>query len=100
MGGNMGVDAISEFSILTTNYPAEYGRASGGIINAVTKSGTNTFHGDLYEFIRNSALDARNFFDGLQFLLLSATSSGPQRGAQSAKARPSSLATTKDCNKF
>ena len=63
LGGNMGVDAIAEFSILTTNYPAEYGRASGGIINAVTKSGTNTFHGDLYEFIRNSALDARNFFD-------------------------------------
>ena len=64
LGGNMGVDAISEFSVLTTNYSTEYGRASGGIINAITKSGTNSFHGDVYEFIRNSALDARNFFDG------------------------------------
>jgi len=63
LGGNMGVDAISEFSVLTTNYSTEYGRASGGIINATTKSGTNQFHGDVYEFLRNSALDARNFFD-------------------------------------
>lgn len=63
LGGNMGVDAISEFSVLTTNYSTEYGRASGGIINATTKSGSNQFHGDVYEFLRNSALDARNFFD-------------------------------------
>jgi hypothetical protein len=63
LGGNMGVDAISEFSVLTTNYSTEYGRASGGIINATTKSGTNQFHGDAYEFLRNSALDAKNFFD-------------------------------------
>jgi len=69
LGGNMGVDAISEFSVLTTNYSTEYGRASGGIINATTKSGTNSFHGNAYEFLRNSALDAANFFDnanGLQ----------------------------------
>jgi carboxypeptidase family protein/TonB-dependent receptor-like protein len=64
LGGNMGVDAISEFSVLTGNFSAEYGRSSGGVINAVTKSGSNTFHGDAYEFLRNSALDARNFFDG------------------------------------
>jgi hypothetical protein len=63
LGGNMGVDAISEFSVLTTNYSTEYGRASGGIINAITKSGTNNFHGSVYEFLRNSSLDARNFFD-------------------------------------
>lgn len=64
LGGNLGVDAISEFSVLTTNYSTEYGRAAGGVVNATTKSGTNAFHGNLYEFLRNSALDARNYFDG------------------------------------
>jgi hypothetical protein len=63
LGSNAGVDAISEFSVLTTNYSTEYGRASGGIINATTKSGTNQFHGSAYEFMRNSYLDAPNFYD-------------------------------------
>jgi hypothetical protein len=63
LGGNLGVDAIQEFSVLTTNYSAEYGKSSGGVVNAVTRSGTNQFHGSVYEFLRNSALDARNFFD-------------------------------------
>ena len=66
LGGNLGVDAIQEFSVLTTNYSAANGRTSGGVISAVTKSGTNVFHGSAYEFLRNSALDARNFFDGPQ----------------------------------
>ena len=65
-GSTLGVDAVQEFSVLTSNYSAEYGRTSGGIINALTKSGTNSFHGDVYEFIRNSAFDARNFFDPAQ----------------------------------
>src|ERR1700730_8758467 len=64
LGGNVGVDAIEEFSVLTSNYSAEYGRTSGGVVNAITRSGTNQFHGGVYEFLRNSALDARNFFDG------------------------------------
>jgi hypothetical protein len=64
LGSLSGVDAIQEFSVLTTNYSAEYGRTSGGVINAITRSGTNLFHGNVYEFLRNSALDARNFFDG------------------------------------
>jgi hypothetical protein len=63
LGSNLGVDAVEEFSVLTSNYSAEYGRTSGGVINAVTKSGTDSFHGSTYEFLRNSALDARNYFD-------------------------------------
>src|SRR5580700_366998 len=63
LGGNLGVDAIQEFSVLTSNYSAEYGKTSGGIVNAVTRSGTNAFHGSVYEFFRNSALDAKNYFE-------------------------------------
>lgn len=64
MGLNLGVDAVAEFSVLTSNYSAEYGRTSGGVINAVTRSGTNSLHGGGYYFRRDSALDARNYFDG------------------------------------
>src|SRR6202011_303050 len=60
LGGNLGVDAIEEFSVLTSNYSAEYGKTSGGVVNAITRSGTNGFHGSVYEFLRNSALDAKN----------------------------------------
>jgi hypothetical protein len=63
LGGNLGVDAIQEFSVLTSNYSAEYGKTSGGVVNAITRSGTNQFHGSVYEFLRNSVLDAANFFD-------------------------------------
>src|SRR5213594_3943747 len=63
LGDNLGVDAVEQFSVLGSNYPAQYGRTTGGVINAVTRSGTNALHGSVYEFLRNSALDARNFFD-------------------------------------
>src|SRR5678816_4724629 len=56
-------DALGEFTIVTNNYKADLGRSSGGIINAVTKAGTNTFHGNLRYFLINEALNARSFFD-------------------------------------
>jgi hypothetical protein len=56
------LDSIAEFRILTSNFDAEYGEFSGGQINVVTKSGNNGFHGDLFEFLRNTDLDARNYF--------------------------------------
>ncbi|HXM97252.1 MAG TPA: TonB-dependent receptor [Candidatus Dormibacteraeota bacterium] len=62
IGASLGVDAILEFSVLTGGFSAEYGKATGGVVNAITKSGTNSFHGDAYEFIRNSALDSRDYF--------------------------------------
>jgi len=63
LGVNLGVDAVEQFTVLTSNYPAQVGRSSGGVVGASTRSGTNSFHGDVFEFLRNSALDARNFFD-------------------------------------
>ncbi len=57
------VDAITEFTVETNGFKAEYGRASGGLITFASKSGTNEFHGTAYEFLRNDALDARRFFE-------------------------------------
>jgi len=56
------VDAIEEYKVLSSNMPAEFGRASGGVLNMVYKSGTNEFHGSAFEFLRNSVLDSNNFF--------------------------------------
>src|SRR2546425_10017465 len=56
-------DRIAEFPVLTNTFDAEYGRNSGSVVNVVTKSGTNDLHGNLYEFFRNQALNARGFFD-------------------------------------
>jgi hypothetical protein len=63
IGSNLGVDAIQEFSVVTSNATSDYGKTAGGIINAVTRGGGNKFHGDVYEFLRNSALDTRSEFD-------------------------------------
>ncbi|MBL8173675.1 MAG: TonB-dependent receptor [Bryobacterales bacterium] len=56
-------DALQEFSVQTNNFSAEFGRNSGGVVNAVTRSGTNEFHGAAFEYIRNKALNAANFFN-------------------------------------
>ena len=55
-------DALQEFSVETSNYAAQYGSNSGGVVNIITKSGTNSLHGDLFEFDRNAVFNARNFF--------------------------------------
>jgi Carboxypeptidase regulatory-like domain/TonB dependent receptor len=63
LGVNLGSDAVEQFTVLSSNYPAQFGRSSGGIIGASTRSSTKQFHGNAFEYIRNSAFDARNFFD-------------------------------------
>ena len=55
-------DALQEFSVQTSNYSAEYGQNAGAVVNVITKSGTNNFHGDAFEFLRNAVFNARNFF--------------------------------------
>jgi Carboxypeptidase regulatory-like domain/TonB dependent receptor-like, beta-barrel len=59
----LGVDTLQEFRVLTNSYSATFGRSAGGVISAATRSGTNEWHGSLFEFVRNSAFDAKNFFD-------------------------------------
>lgn len=63
MNYGVSVEAVSEFKVMTNTFPAEYGRASGGIVNLATKSGTNDFHGSVYDFLRNRALDANSWIN-------------------------------------
>jgi outer membrane receptor protein involved in Fe transport len=63
----LGIETVQEFQVLTNSFGAQYGRVLGGVFNAVSKSGTNNWHGDVYDYLRNSSLDARNFFDLKQF---------------------------------
>jgi carboxypeptidase family protein len=62
-GQALGVEGILEFRLLTHSFSAEYGRNAGAVVSAVTRSGTNDFHGSVYEFVRNNIFDARNFFN-------------------------------------
>src|SRR5690348_7275233 len=59
------IDTLAEYKIDNSAFPAEYGRNSGAIVNLATRSGANTYHGELFEFFRNNALDARNFFNAV-----------------------------------
>ena len=77
-------DALREFSFQTNSFSSEYGRRSGGVVNAITRSGTNAFHGSAFEFFRNSNLNATNFFtpgrpDGLKRNQYGASVGGPMR---------------------
>ena len=62
-GVQLGSDAVFQVQVFSSNYGAEYGRGSGGVLNSISRSGTPEFHGTFFEFFRNSKLDARNFFD-------------------------------------
>lgn len=64
------LDALREFTVQTSNFSAEYGAAAGGVVNAITKSGTNQFHGSIYDFLRNDNLDAQNYFATTKPLLV------------------------------
>jgi hypothetical protein len=94
------IDAIQEFSEETTDADARYGRGNGGTINLVYKSGTDHYHGEIFEFLRNSALDARNYFDTagkppLRLNEFGGTFGGPLFSGEPIQ-RPSSLPTTPD----
>jgi len=56
-------DSVEEFRVITNTFDAEYGRNSGSVVNVITKSGSNSLHGDIYEYFRNTVLDAKNYFD-------------------------------------
>ena len=62
-GATLGVDAVQEFTVITSDAPAEYGRMSGGVVNSITRQGSNQFHGSAYDFVRNSVFDDRGYFD-------------------------------------
>ena len=72
------VDAIEEFKIATNSYSAEYGKASAGQVNVITRGGSNELHGTVYEYLRNNDLDARNYFD---------SSNGPRVHPKSVRRR-------------
>jgi len=83
------IDAIQEFKVSTGNFSSEFGRSAGGVVNVQTRSGTNEFHGNLFEFFRNSALDANDFFNN------ASNQPRPGSGARSAATACSSSPTTR-----
>ncbi len=89
-------DALAEFKLLTNAYSAELGRTAGGVMNLVTKSGTDSFHGSLFEFFRNQKMDAKNFFAGPgPTPAFKQNQFGGSLGGPIKRGTPSSLAITK-----
>lgn len=91
----LGIDAVREFNLLLDSYGAEYGKRPGAQVLIVTQSGTNQLHGSLYEFMRNNAFDARNFFDGNSTGAFSVTSLELLWAGRSRRTQPSSSAITR-----
>jgi len=81
------LENVQEFRVDSNNYPAEYGTGSGGQISVITKSGGNDYHGSLFEYVRNDALDARNFFDGTSPSILRLNQFGGSVGGRIKKDR-------------
>ena len=94
-GELLGIDAVREFNVLTDTYGAAYGKRSGAQVSVVTQSGGNALHGSLFEFLRNSKLDARNFFDQTPFRRFDAISSAGLWVGLSRKTSFFFLGTTK-----
>jgi len=94
------VDALQEFKLQTSTYSAEFGRSLGGVVNLQLKSGTNEYHGSVFEFARNDAFDANNWFNnraGRERPTSPSTSSARPSAAPSSRTRPSSSPTTRAC---
>ena len=83
-------DSIEEFRVLTNTFDAEYGRNSGSVVNVVTKSGTNQFHGNVYEFFRNKVLNAKGYFESGEADSSIRTSSAEHSAARSRRTGHSS----------
>ena len=79
------LDSIAEFRVLTNNFDPEYGNYNGGMINVVTKSGSNAFHGGGFEFLRNTALDAKNYFDATRGVFRQNQFGGTHRRSDQAR---------------
>ena len=86
------INTVAEFKVDNSTLSAEYGRSSGAVVNIATRSGTNSYHGEVFEFFRNQSLDARNYFDAQSQPQSpsNATSSAPTSAARSSRTRPSS----------
>ena len=94
------VDAIQEFKVLGATFPAEFGRSLGSVVNVAYKSGSNNFHGSGYEFLRDSALDSKNYFQKLRGespAISPGTSSAARRAGRCRSARCSTWPRSRAC---